>query len=278
VRHCLEKNPEERFQSARDAAFGIEALSSISSTGVQAMAAKPRTYRYVWKGLAAILVLVALGLGFLLGSRGRHTAPQYERLTFKRGNVRGARFMGERRKLISDQIDHGSASFFPDGKRIVFYGAEPGRKPRTYVQDLDGGNPTPITSEGIAGWLLSPDGTSVIVGDGHIKIRTLDSRPSDARHSGTYTGGWSRVAVVGGQSIDLRDSLLGISRESAQLGSTETRAGLRNACAKGRRLDRPCTVVDRSRVAALRATGASWRAISRKLGVGIATLYRQEGA
>ena len=27
VRHCLEKNPAERFQSARDVAFALEALS-----------------------------------------------------------------------------------------------------------------------------------------------------------------------------------------------------------------------------------------------------------
>src|ERR1700676_5498474 len=32
VRHCLEKNREERFQSARDLAFGLESLSSGSST------------------------------------------------------------------------------------------------------------------------------------------------------------------------------------------------------------------------------------------------------
>jgi DNA invertase Pin-like site-specific DNA recombinase len=55
------------------------------------------------------------------------------------------------------------------------------------------------------------------------------------------------------------------------------RAGLRNARAKGKRLGRPCAIVDRSRVAALRATGTSWRAISRELGVGVATLLRQAG-
>jgi len=27
VRHCLEKNPEERFHSAHDVAFALEALS-----------------------------------------------------------------------------------------------------------------------------------------------------------------------------------------------------------------------------------------------------------
>jgi serine/threonine protein kinase len=31
VRHCLEKNPEERFESARDVAFNLEALSGVSA-------------------------------------------------------------------------------------------------------------------------------------------------------------------------------------------------------------------------------------------------------
>jgi len=52
------------------------------------------------------------------------------------------------------------------------------------------------------------------------------------------------------------------------------RAGLRNARAKGRKLGRPRRIVDASRVAALRASGISWRAISRQTGVGVATLYR----
>lgn len=52
------------------------------------------------------------------------------------------------------------------------------------------------------------------------------------------------------------------------------RAGLRNARAKGRKLGRPRRIVDSSKVAALRTSGASWRAISRQTGVGVATLYR----
>jgi DNA invertase Pin-like site-specific DNA recombinase len=51
------------------------------------------------------------------------------------------------------------------------------------------------------------------------------------------------------------------------------RAGLANAKKKGRRLGRPRVVVDTDRVAALRRAGASWRAISHTLGVGIGTLY-----
>jgi DNA invertase Pin-like site-specific DNA recombinase len=52
------------------------------------------------------------------------------------------------------------------------------------------------------------------------------------------------------------------------------KAGLRNARAKGARLGRPRRIVDAARIAGLRASGASWRAISREVGVGLATLYR----
>jgi DNA invertase Pin-like site-specific DNA recombinase len=52
------------------------------------------------------------------------------------------------------------------------------------------------------------------------------------------------------------------------------RAGLRNARAKGRRLGRPRIVVDRDRVLALRDSGASWRTIAEKLGVGLGTVHR----
>src|SRR5215813_10349291 len=44
VRHCLEKNPEERFESARDVAFDLESLSSVSTptaTGVHKLPAGP---------------------------------------------------------------------------------------------------------------------------------------------------------------------------------------------------------------------------------------------
>jgi len=52
------------------------------------------------------------------------------------------------------------------------------------------------------------------------------------------------------------------------------RAGLRNAKAKGRRLGRPRVNVDCARIAALRASGASWRAITRELGLSAGTAKR----
>jgi DNA invertase Pin-like site-specific DNA recombinase len=52
------------------------------------------------------------------------------------------------------------------------------------------------------------------------------------------------------------------------------KAGLRNARAKSKRLGRRRRVVDSSRVSGLRAAGASWRAIAKELGVGLATVHR----
>jgi DNA invertase Pin-like site-specific DNA recombinase len=56
------------------------------------------------------------------------------------------------------------------------------------------------------------------------------------------------------------------------------RAGLRNARAKGKRLGRPRVFVSQSKVDALRAAGASWRAIAQELGVGMGTVYRGDAA
>lgn len=52
------------------------------------------------------------------------------------------------------------------------------------------------------------------------------------------------------------------------------RAGLRNAKAKGRQLGRPRVVVDTTKIASLRASGASWQTITRQLGISAGTAKR----
>jgi len=51
-----------------------------------------------------------------------------------------------------------SASWLPDGRRIVFVGAERGRPQRSWVQEPPGGLPAAVTPEGAAGVTASPDG------------------------------------------------------------------------------------------------------------------------
>jgi DNA invertase Pin-like site-specific DNA recombinase len=52
------------------------------------------------------------------------------------------------------------------------------------------------------------------------------------------------------------------------------KAGLRNARAKGKRLGRPRVIVDRRRIAALRAQGLGWKRIAANLGIGVGTVIR----
>jgi len=70
---------------------------------------------------------------------------------------------GEQRPLTNDRINHAEARWFPDGKRIVFSGDEPGHGLRLYVQDISGGGPHAISPEGVNSSLfaVSPDGKLV---------------------------------------------------------------------------------------------------------------------
>ena len=60
-----------------------------------------------------------------------------------------------------ERIQNGSAHFLADGKRITLDASEPGHGVRTYLLDLEGGKPTPITPEGIIGGLISPNGRNI---------------------------------------------------------------------------------------------------------------------
>jgi eukaryotic-like serine/threonine-protein kinase len=99
VRRCLEKNPEQRFQSAKDLAFGLEALSQISSsanTAAQAAieSAKPALQlKFALGGAAIVLAAALLGLGWWIG-RGSLAAspPEYKQITFRTGSIGNARF------------------------------------------------------------------------------------------------------------------------------------------------------------------------------------------
>src|ERR1700716_1482935 len=62
VRHCLEKNPEERFYSAHDLAFDVEALSGISSPRLEAPARAARLARPIARIAAVAIPAILLGL------------------------------------------------------------------------------------------------------------------------------------------------------------------------------------------------------------------------
>jgi eukaryotic-like serine/threonine-protein kinase len=71
---------------------------------------------------------------------------------------------GEPVKLEQGSIEavESGAFWFPDGKRIIFCGVEPGRGWCVYVQEVPGGKPQPMTPEGTHLGALSPDGKLVL--------------------------------------------------------------------------------------------------------------------
>jgi eukaryotic-like serine/threonine-protein kinase len=73
VHRCLEKNPEQRFQSASDLAFALDALSDSGESAHSATAARAATgARTLWKvTIPAAVVLVALAVGSWLHFNSR---------------------------------------------------------------------------------------------------------------------------------------------------------------------------------------------------------------
>ncbi len=122
VRHCMEKNPRERFQSASDIAIALEdALASISGAGVTPAAPaagfRRQGSRHVaWRrplGVAG-LVAVALAAGFALARwTGRASSLRFDQVTFRRGVIWSARFA-------------------PDGQTVVYGAAWDGRPPEVF--------------------------------------------------------------------------------------------------------------------------------------------------
>jgi serine/threonine protein kinase len=150
VRHCLEKNPEQRFHSAHDLAFDIEALS-VSSVP----APVPGRTRKIRVFPAAIAV-GGLVLGFLLAlliarrsssSASTEGAPTFQRVT----NLSGA---------------EDSPSLSPDGKLLAFVHRASG-EPHIWIQRTDSHKPTDITADcGKESYspAFSPDGSLIAYG------------------------------------------------------------------------------------------------------------------
>jgi serine/threonine protein kinase/tetratricopeptide (TPR) repeat protein len=67
VHRCLEKNPEQRFQSASDLAFALDALSDSSGySAIDVARAKPRGRRVLWATAASVVAIALVGTAVLV--------------------------------------------------------------------------------------------------------------------------------------------------------------------------------------------------------------------
>jgi eukaryotic-like serine/threonine-protein kinase len=134
VRHCLEKEPAERFQSARDLAFDLEALRGGSDSSAAPIAGRAgrRFSVPVTAALVAAAAIAALAIGIVAGRRlvrdERHVPtgpPSFTRLTFDQGSIWGGRFA-------------------PDGKTVVYSAAWRGEPIRTFLSRTENPTSTPL--------------------------------------------------------------------------------------------------------------------------------------
>jgi eukaryotic-like serine/threonine-protein kinase len=110
VNHCLEKNPEERFQSVRDLAFDLEALALGSGARAKPQALAPaRSRQYIRLLLEVTLLLAVVALaaffigkqaGSVAGERAGKTPLSFRRLTFRLGYIHSARFAPDGQTVI----------------------------------------------------------------------------------------------------------------------------------------------------------------------------------
>jgi eukaryotic-like serine/threonine-protein kinase len=121
VRHCLEKNPSQRFHSAGDLAFDLESLTEISATssksGAQAAVAQVdgAESRRELLSVAGVVALAAamVGLGWWLGrGSGALSPPEYQQITFRTGSIGDARFTPDGSIVYSASWDGGEYQLY----------------------------------------------------------------------------------------------------------------------------------------------------------------------
>ncbi len=99
LRHCLEKEPESRFQSARDLAFALQTLANTSAERRPIRARSAIKWNLVVAVIAGAFIVTAALVSWNPW-RQSPASPAYQRLTFDQGTVYSARFTPNFRAIV----------------------------------------------------------------------------------------------------------------------------------------------------------------------------------
>ena len=121
VSTCLQKNPDERFQSARDIRLELNwiAEAPIAETNPGESSAPNKSLRFLpWALATALAIAMAAAAWLYRRDTGPAAIPTYKQLTFERGFVYAARFAADGRSVMY------SASW--NGQPLQIYSTDPG--------------------------------------------------------------------------------------------------------------------------------------------------------
>jgi Tol biopolymer transport system component len=149
---------------------------------------------------------------------------------------------GQARTLPQGTIrEYQFGSWMPDGERVIFLASEPGHGSRFYIQDVAGGEPSPITPEGMTGFgygahTVSPDGKLLAAQgpDGRISLYPLGPgapHPVTGLLQGEFPIRWSE------DGRSLYAALPPPGRRSLQISRIDLRTGKRASWRKLVRTD-----------------------------------------
>jgi len=161
VRHCLEKNPVERFQSARDVAFALESSTDSGATSVQqtisgGTAAVPAARPRYPLGLIIGAAIVVIAIGFAWSS-GMFTSAGND-------DTSPPIVIGTASQLTTDDGLEINPTISPDGKMLA-YAAGQATHMRIFIRPIGGGRTIPLSDDQEAfeyqpRW--SPDSTQIL--------------------------------------------------------------------------------------------------------------------
>ena len=212
VRRCLEKNAEQRFQSARDLSFALGALSGSEVSAVARAAALPprRVPILLWLSAALALAAVA-GLTWWLAKRPLPTA----RMQFA--------------LAIPDEMSISHLALSSDGSMLVFVSPEEvSAMPMLYLHRVGTSNVTPLAgTQGASYPFWSPDGGYVgFFANGKLqKIAVAGGNPQILASALAARGGsWGSKGIIL-FAPDAQSPLLRINADGS--GLAEVTKGIR---------------------------------------------------
>ena len=172
VRHCLEKNPAARFQSARDLAFDLQNLSNLSTSEAERVSGKaPRRFSSL-AFVAAIVAAAAIAslATWLLARRNTRPdeVPRYTPVTFRIGNMMSARFAAD-----GSTIYYGAA--YGSGASETFSVRNDGTE--THALGIPQSDIAAVSPTGEVAVLLKTRSLRVPLGSGTLAIMSQDGAP-----------------------------------------------------------------------------------------------------